>query len=345
MKRPNGTGYVYKRNSTWTARVVDHYVPAPGTKMGIKPVYNTKGGFKTKKDALNYLPTLYEENPTKSKKAPTLGHYWETYSRNEMEKLSPSKRTAYKIAWSKLSPISDYAVDVITVTMLRETVSKATTSYYTARDCKVLLNHLFALAGADGYASKELPSYIILPSLEEKERQAFTKEEQAALWKLYESGDPDAAIPLIMICTGMMPGELYNLKVSNIDLDAAKITGAGLKTKVRKASPIYIPDDIIPVLQDLIAAAQPSGNLFKRVEPEWYSRYYSALEKASCRRLEPYCCRHSTATRLAITEGVAPQTIQRLMRWSSTRMLDRYAHPDVESIRDAANTITKPKDG
>lgn len=344
MKRPNGTGYVYKRGTTWTARIVDHYVPSD-SKTGIKPVYRTKGGFKTKKDALNYLPTLYEKSPSRARKAPILAYYWDTYSRNEMEKLSASKRTAYKIAWSKLEPISNYAVDVITVTMLRETVSKATTSYYTARDCKVLLNHLFALAGADGYASKDLPSYIILPSLEEKERQTFTQDEQAALWKLYESGDPDAAIPLIMICTGMMPGELYNLKVSNIDLDAGKITGAGLKTKVRKSSPIYIPDDIVPVLQDLIAAAKPSGNLFKHVESEWYARYYSALEKADCRRLEPYCCRHSMATRLAITEGVAPQTIQRIMRWSSTRMLDRYAHPDAESIRDAANTITKPKVG
>ena len=66
-----------------------------------------------------------------------------------------------------------------------------------------------------------------------------------------------------------------------------------------------------------------------------------ALEAAGCRRLEPYCCRHSTATRLAITENIAPQTIQRIMRWSTSRMLDRYTHPDTSDIHDAANTIRK----
>lgn len=340
MKRPNGTGYVYKRGTTWTARIVDHYVPST-CKTGIKPVYRTKGGFKAKKDAINYLPTLYEKSPSRARKAPILAYYWNSYSENEMEKLSKSKRSAYKIAWSKLKPLHDYPVDVITVAMLRETVSNATTSFYTARDCKVLLNHLFALAGADGYASKDLPSYIILPKLEEKERQAFTQEEQAALWKLYESGDRDAAIPLVMICTGMMPGEFMHLTVSNIDLDKKVITGIGLKTKVRKESPIYLPDDIIPVLQDLITAALPTGHFYKESLFVFYDRYYAALERAGCRRLEPYCCRHSTATRLAITEGVAPQTVQRIMRWASTQMLDRYAHPDSDSIRDAVNTITK----
>ena len=341
MKRPNGTGYVYKRNATWTARVVDHYVPAPGTKMGIKPVYNTKGGFKTKRDALNYLPTLYEESPSKLKKAPTLGFYWDSYSHNEMEKLSKSKRNSYKIAWSRLAPLADYPVDVITVTMLREAVSKATSSYYTARDCKTLLSNLFKLAGADGYASKDLPSYIILPGLNEKERQTFTPDEQAAIWSLYEAGDIDAAIPLIMICTGMMPGELFNLTLSNIDLEKKVITGIGLKTKVRRESPIYLPDDIIPVLQDFMGTVLPSGRFFTLNIHYLYRRYYDVLDRAGCRRLEPYCCRHSTATRLAITEGIAPQTVQRIMRWASTKMLDRYAHPDAVSIRDAVNSITK----
>ena len=338
-KRPNGTGYVYKRGDTWTARVVDHYVPADN-KIGHTPVYKTKGGFKTKKEALNYLPILLQSE-LKRKAAPTLEHYWSSYSENEMAKLSKSKQVAYKGAWKKLSKIAYCKVDTLTVSALRDTVNEATDSYYTARDCKVLLNHLFELAGADGFVPKDLPSYITLPQLEEKEREVFTKQEQAALWKLYESGDCDAPIPLTMIYTGMMPGELMQLNVSNIDINAQTILGVGMKTKVRKASPIYLPKDIIPVIEDLIASAQPNGNIFKHVEKEWYARYYAALERAGCRRLEPYCCRHSTATRLAITEGIAPQTIQRMMRWSSTKMLDRYAHPDGSDVLAAANTITR----
>lgn len=341
-KRPNGTGYVYPRGTTWTARVVDHWVAAGEGKKGLRPVWKTKGGFKTKRDALNYIPTLIGLTPAGEKKIPVLKEYWETFKKNELPKLSVSKQVAYKGAWKKLSALAEYRVDKITVTMIREAVEKQATSYYTARDMKVVLSHLFKLIGADGWASKDLPSYIVLPTLEEKEREVFTDDEQKALWKLYESGDMDAAIPLVMICTGMMPGEMQALKVEHIDLEKHQITGVGMKTKVRKASPIYLPDDIIPVIEDLIAHARPDGFIFTRREKIWYDQYYAALEKAKCRRLEPYCCRHSTATRLAITEGIAPQTVQRAMRWSTSRMLDRYAHPDSTEVYSAMNTIKKP---
>ena len=344
MKRPNGTGNVYKPTgrNTWTARVVDHWEKSEGSVSGIKPVWKTKGGFRSKKDAINYLPIIIAQAPKATKKtAPTLESYWASYETNDLPKLSKSKQTAYRIAWNRLEGIHNYPVDMITVGILRDTVSAASDSYYPARDCKVLLSHLFKLAGADGWASKDLPSYIVLPDLEEKEREVFSLEEQEALWHVYESGNIDACIPLAMIYTGMMPGELYDLKTENIDLESGKIEGAGKKTKVRKASPIYIPKDVVPVFQDLISAAQPSGYLFKRMEDVWRHRYYAALEAAGCRKLEPYCCRHSMATRLAITEGIAPQTVQRIMRWSSTKMLDRYAHPDSEDVKTAVEKVKR----
>ena len=69
-KRPNGTGNVYKRGSTWTARVVDHWAPSASA-TGMKPVWKTKGGFAKKKDAINYCNELYKakrrEHPPKSK--------------------------------------------------------------------------------------------------------------------------------------------------------------------------------------------------------------------------------------------------------------------------------------
>ena len=104
---------------------------------------------------------------------------------------------------------------------------------------------------------------------------------------------------------------------------------------------IYLPDDVIPIMEDLIANARQNGQLFPRDEKKWYANYYAALEAAGCRRLEPYSCRHTTATRLAINKLIAPQTTKRIMRWSTTKMLDRYAHPDETDIFTAVNTIKK----
>ena len=341
-KRGNGEGHVYQRGKTWTARVVVAYKTVDdGEKPHKVPVWRTKGGFRKKGDALAYCLTLRQQDYKPKGPAPQLLTYWETYRTGELAKLSSAKQTEYRGAWKKLKPLHYRPVDQITVTELRDLVAGVAPTYYTARACRVVLTRLFSLAGADGWCPKDLPSYIVLPKLEEKEREVFTDLEQGALWKLYEAGDLRAAIPLLMICTGMMPGEMQQLRVDQIDLEERKIIGAGLKTKVRRQAAIYLPDDVLPLVEDLIAHAQPSGYLWPRSEPHWYADYYAALEAAGCRRLEPYCCRHTTATRLAISEGIAPQTIRRMMRWSTTRMLDRYAHPDDADVFAAANTIKK----
>ena len=89
------------------------------------------------------------------------------------------------------------------------------------------LQNLFRIAAAEGYANENIPSFIQLPKVEETERIPFSDTEQAAIWKQYESGDIRAAAPLLMIYTGMMPGEAMKLTVDNIDLKARTITGVG----------------------------------------------------------------------------------------------------------------------
>lgn len=305
------------------------------------PIRRTRGGFRTKRDALEYCPILRNGGKPIQHSAPKLVDLWNTYEAGRLQKLSDSKQTAYRGAWKKLKALHWRPVDQISIGELQATLDSVAKTYYTARDIKTLLIRLFELAAAEGWCSKDLPTFLVLPELIEHERQPFTDLEQGALWKLYESGDLRAAIPLLMICTGMMPGEMQALRVDHIDLDARKITGVGLKTKVRKQSAIYLPEDVLPIVEDLIAHAQPSGYLWPRNEDKWYATYYAALEAAGCRRLEPYSCRHTTATRLAVTEGVAPQTVRRMMRWSTAKMLDRYAHPDDADVLEAANRITR----
>lgn len=336
--RPNGTGTAFKRGKTWTAEVTVGWKSVAGKSLQVR---RTKGGFKTKRDALDFCLTMKQGDYRPSENAPQLVNYWETYCAGEFEKLSKSKQGAYKSAWNKLKALHYRPVNQITVAELRQTCSSVAQTYYTVKDCKTVLTRLFELGAADGWCARDMPSFIVLPKLEEKERQVFENSEQSALWRLYESGDLRAAIPLLMICTGMMPGEAMDLKVEHIDIEGQKITGVGKKTKVRKKTPIFIPEDVLPIVEDLIANAQPSGYIWPHDDKSWYANYYAALEAAGCRRLEPYCCRHSTATRLAISEGIAPQTIQRMMRWSTSKMLDRYAHPDEKAVKDAANSIKK----
>ena len=334
-KRANGTGTAYRRGKTWTAAVVVGYT------RDKKRITRYKGGFKSKTEALNYCQTL-ASSPV-AQKVPLLVDYWELYYSGEMEKLSESKRTAYKIAWGKLKSISLMPVNAITVADLRNAVSTTCTTYYPARDAKQLLAHLFNLAAADGWCSKDLPSFIDLPQNNENERMPFTDEEQRLLWALYDRGDTNVYIPLIMIYTGMMTGEMLKLTVSMIDLPNREIVGVGIKTDTRKKSAVFLPDDICPVLEDAMALAGEDGRLYPVTDMAFYKRYYKALKAAGItRRLTPYSCRHTTATIHAVDEHTPPQVVQKIMRWSSTKMMDRYVHPDDSDAREAANTMKRP---
>jgi integrase len=337
--RGNGTGTAFKRGSTWTAQVVYDRVIVADDKP-LKKLTRSKGGFKTRDEALRYCPIL-KAGAEKPVLAPVLSHYWDTFEAGAYTALSTSQQAAYRSAWKKLEKIHGTRVDQLTVSALQQLLADKCGSYYPMKDCKTLLMMLFRMAAAEGYVNEKIPSFIQLPKLEEKEREPFSETEQAALWKLYEDGDIRAAIPLLMIYTGMMPGEAMRLKVEQIDLEHRQIVGAGAKTKVRKATPIVLAESIIPVVEAIISNANPDGTLWTGRRKTWYKRYYEALEAAGVRPLSPYSCRHTTATALAISEGIAPQTIQKVMRWSSTRMLDRYAHPDQAAALEAVDSIRK----
>lgn len=152
-----------------------------------------------------------------------------------MDKLSRDKVFAYRKAWERFAPIHSKPIDQITISDLRSCVELNTSSYYPARDMRQLAVNLFKLAALEGWVDASLPRSIILPSPDEKSREAFTAEEQQALWHSYDSGDKRAAVPLLMIYTGMMPCEVQRLSASMVDLDRCVIVGAGSsKTKVRK---------------------------------------------------------------------------------------------------------------
>ena len=339
--RGNGMGCAYKRKNTWTACVtVGWHLPKDPSKPKL-PVRRTKGGFASKKEAIAYCPVLLAGRVSARQSVPRLREYWELYSNADMLSLAKNTQSAYKTAWKKLKSIHDVPMDTVTVDILRSAVSDACHTYDTAKDCKDLLSNLFRLAAADQVASRDLPSYIILPGHEESERIPFSREEQQKIWKAYDNGDKRAAVHLVMIYTGMMPGEAQALKAENINLGEKIIVRSGIKTKVRKNTPIVIADCLLPVLQDLMDNAMPSGYIWKRNEKEWYQNYYDLLSATGCRRLPPYSCRHTTATALAVDANIAPQTIKKIMRWSTTRMLDRYAHPNTDDALAGVNAISK----
>lgn len=330
--RGNGMGSAYKRGKTWTVAVtVGHYDNGSYKRL-------RKGGFKTKREALEYIPTLIGDA---SAVARNLAYYYDSWYKSDAVKLSDSKQTAYRIAWNRMESIAHLPVKKLTIVQLRDLVSDEAPTYYPARDMKNLLSHLLKLAVADQQITVNMASYITLPSLKESERTPWSNDELKVIWSAYNDGDVVAAYLLLMIYSGMMPGELNKCKRSMIDIEGKRIVGAGLKTEVRKQTPIVLADFIIPVIERILTYTpdDPEHRILYTGRWDFYDAYHEFTKNYHIRDLPMYSCRHTTATALAIGTGVAPSIIQKIMRHSKFTTTQRYIHPDSSDALAGINKL------
>lgn len=337
--RPNGTGTAYKRGSTWTAQVTVGIKRDPDTGR-VQQVRRTKGGFKTKREALEFCQQL--ANAAMPKKHVTFGDLWEQYEKTKFRQLSASKQCGYRTALKRLGDMIYTRIDAVTIADLQELVDGLT--FYCAQDIKSILRHMYRIAMMQGWTSRDLSEYIVLPPKNEHERTPFSDEEIRAIWRGYDGGDTWAGYILLMIYTGMMPGELLHCRKDMIHLDSHQIIGAGLKTAERKNRPIVIADFLMPVVQALIDYTGDAPLLCDTYKKAFYKKYYDCLDRCGCRRLTPYSCRHTTATACAVGAKIAPSVIQRIMRHAKLSTTQLYIHPDESAVLDAINTL-RPDQG
>ena len=191
-----------------------------------------------------------------------------------------------------MEPIIAREIDTLTIDNLQTVVNEQSTSYYTARDMKSLLSHLYKRAmannGGNGTVTVNLSRFIVLPELVEKEPEPFTEQEVNAMWKAWDNGKLFVGYMLLMIYTSMMPGELFACKSDMIDYDKHEIYGCGRKTKKRKDTPIVFPVFMSPVIKRLAESASPETNLlYSGYENKFYDDYHATIKELGVRDLPP----------------------------------------------------------
>ena len=328
-KRGNGQGTAFKRGNTWTAEITDYYFNRDGKRLRKK---KTKGGFATKTEALAYCSQLRATQRV----VPSLLDLYTQYEENNLPKLSKDKQFAYKKARERLESIIGRKIDTLTTADLQNVVNSESNSYYTAKDMKTLLSHLYQNACANQFVPVNLSHYIVLPKLEEKEPEPFTSDEVDKLWDAFANGDTFVGYLLLMIYSGMMPAELFACQKSMIDLDKCEIYGCGKKT--RKSSVIVFAEVVRPVVEELTQLYE-GELLFPRHKTEWYEEYHAATARVGIRDLPPYSCRHTTGTESA-RQNLSASVIQKIMRHSKITTSQRYIHLGAEDVHRGLNSIT-----
>ena len=321
---------MYKRGKTWMC------VITVGIKDG-KQIRATKGGFRTKKEAVEYIPKLRENNTVELF---TVEHYWDVYSENALPKLSKQRQAAYGIAWKKIDPIHRRKVASLNIGELQALVNEKAPTHGTARDVKILLSQVYKLAIVDGQTNINLAEYISIPGYKQDEPKSFNDEELSTIWKLFHAGDMGVCCYLLlMIYTGMMPAELVACTRQNVMLEERLIVGIGRKTRIRKETPIVLAEIIVPVVEAILAQTEeePDAHIMKLTQRDFYRVYDDYKKKYGIRDLPLYACRHTTATALATNPNIPLAVVQKIMRHANITTTQHYIHPDMSDALDAVN--------
>lgn len=334
-KRPNGTGSVYREGKSWTAEITKGYTLSDGK---MKRIRQRRRGFASRSAAMDWCHASSHEEPG----VQTLEKLWQAWSESDMTQLSSSKQTAYTIAHNKLlkTNIAFVPIAQLRTQDLQRAMDSQCATHYTARDFQSLLSKLYQRAMADQDVTINLARLLTLPELDDSEPVPFDDLEQVKIWQAYTDGSMVAGCVLLMIYTGMMPGELLACRKDMIDWDGFRIVGDGLKTRTRKQTPIVFPDIIEPVLRHL-CEWNDGPKLVKLNRDNFYKQYHAMLRDAGCRDLPPYSCRHTTATALD-REHLSPALIQRIMRHAKYTSTLRYIHQNTDDMRTGVNALKKP---
>lgn len=354
MKNPNGYGGVIKlpgrRRKPYLARVTEGWeevVATKGPRKGqkiIRQKFRNLGTRATKREAWALLEQ-HNANPIPLRADMTLQELYDEWSAVKFPQVSKSMEDGYEAAWKRLARFANEKVRDIRTAHFQEIIDdtfKKGLSASSLQKIRTLAVQLMDKAVAEDIVNKNYAKFIIMPKLKKTKRGRFTDLEVAKLWKNLHVPWVDTI--LIMIYSGMRPGEMLGLTKFNIDWDLQVITGAGIKTEAGKERVIPIHPKIVPLLRQwynrdgraLICDEQGNPIRLRRYRE---TMYRTALETVGIQQLNPHCCRHTFASMMAEAE-IDPVFIQQIIGHASYEVTaETYTHLAVKKLAEAIQKI------
>ena len=302
--RANGTGTAYKRGRTWTARVVIGW-------KGKTPVYKTKGGFSTKRDALAYVPQLFSHQ--KKRPVQTFEEVYKAWLPTHEQRVSRSTINCYKAAWGHYRVLYDVNIQDIGIDDLQECIDECQSGKRTKENMKTLAGLLYKYAIPRHQADMNLGEYLHTGNDPKSTRPAFTRD-QVELIRQQIGVTQFAEYVYILIYTGFRPTELFNLTQESL---VERVLYGGAKTRAGKGRAVPVS----PLIQAYMPKKNENPNawLFPRENGEQMTEryfrdayFYQILAAAGIQEMPtedhpatytPYSCRHTFANMLKNVQG------------------------------------------
>ena len=315
-RRGNGLGTVYKRKDrgVWEARIVVDWkwIGDPPHKT---PVYRTKGGFTTKKEAVQYLSELEKEKIIEHKPE-TLKHNFDSWKEQYEKRVSAKTMEGYAGAFKHLAALHYKRIDTITAVDLQDCIDKCTKGRRTKQLMKVVAGLVFKYAIDSNQIMKDPSANLYLGEDQTTHYEPLSENE---LHKIEESGLEYSEYIVAMCYLGHRPSEFWGFKKSDYHVEGdTKYLIGGIKTEAGKNRAVTVPPKIVPIIEKRLAV-EGTDLLFPRTdrnrkgEFKGYSvmpeRYFNKfvwqpmMEQLGISGKVPYAARHTYANKMKAVAG------------------------------------------
>ena len=306
--RPNGAGTAYRRGKTWTARVVVGWKDQNDKSL---PVWRTKGGFKTKREALEYCPELIKAPKPKPKQ--TFQSVYNLWLPLHEGKVGKSTMNCYKAAYKHFAPLYYVPFAEIDLDDLQECLDECPNGRRTKENMKALAGLLMKYAIPRHITDMNYAEYLYTGNDEKGTRPAFSMEQVESIRRQI-GVTPHAEDVYVLIYTGFRPAELFAL--TKADYRDGILYG-GIKTEAGKNRAVPVSPRIKAIVDERAAAC--NDFLFPRDDGAQMSAkyfrdnyFYPVLAAAGIQPIPtqdrpatyvPYSCRHTFANMLKDVPG------------------------------------------
>ena len=308
--RPNGAGTAFKRGRSWYAQVTVGWQVTEDKKT--RAIYRTKGGFKTKREALEYCPILKQSKGKEKPKLTALQIYEQWHDEHE-NKVGHSTMNCYRAAWKYFAPLYYMPFDEIDLDDLQECVDECPCGKRTKENMKALAGLLMKYAIPRHQTDLNYAEYIHTGNGSKGTHPAFTRNQVESIRRQIGI-TPHAEYVYCLIYTGFRPAEFFMLKKENY-VDG--ILYQGVKTEAGMDRAVPISPKIKAIVDKQLAC--DSEWLFPkddgtRITPNYYRKFYfyPVLAAAGIQDIPtedkpayyvPYSCRHTFANMLKDAPG------------------------------------------
>ena len=294
-----------------------------GWKDDQHPIRRTKSGFRTSREAREYISVLKGERPQER----TIADYWSTIEQ-EVAQMDSATQRKYRLAYDRVCSIAHQPLHTIRIEQLNNLVADLTSN--SARSVKNLLSKAYQLGMAEMVCSVNLALLMTLPKESAHiEKMPFAKGELDILWSAWhEKKSALLGVILLSVYTGAMPIEVCRMRKENVQ--DRMIVDVGAKTEKRKESPIVIPNLLMPIVEWLCSNSA-DGYLLGMTEKQYRTAFKREMARLGLSTDHtPYDCRHTTATLLQ--NRLEPNALTEIMRHTDLKMTQHYKHRKTEEL-------------